>query len=89
MTWWAETGMMEARDIDISNGVNSVSEEDVLARLMGLEEQMNIAQAHIPHANEVLHHEFVQSFRWVSHVNLSLSISEISLENVELSALHG
>lgn len=30
MTWCAETGMMEARDIDISSGVNKVSVDDEL-----------------------------------------------------------
>lgn len=33
-----------------------------------------------PHANEVLHHEFVESFSGVGHVHLSFAISEVCLE---------
>lgn len=34
MTWWAETGMMEASDMDISRGVNKVSAEEELYRYL-------------------------------------------------------
>ena len=30
MSWWADTGIMEARDIEISKGENRASEEDDL-----------------------------------------------------------
>jgi len=32
-----------------------------------------------PHANKILHHEFVKCFGWVRHVNFSLAIPEVRL----------
>ena len=65
--------------MDISKGVNSVSEEEVLARLMGLERQVDLAQAHVPHANEVLHHELMEGFCRMRHVYFAFAVPEVRL----------
>ncbi len=63
--------------MDISSGVNSVSEEDPLKRRS--DEVFGHKCMHAPHADEVLHHELVQGFRRVRHVNFALAIPEVRL----------
>ena len=69
--------MMDASDIDISRGVNRVSEDEELHA--ELSPRLDCMELCVPHANEVLHHELVQSFRGVGHVDLSLTVSEVCL----------
>ncbi len=37
-----------------------------------------------PHSNKVLHHELVESFRWMRHIHFALTILEIGLKRVSL-----
>ena len=81
MTWCAETGMMEARDIESSIGLKRASEvEDLLFTVSKLQD--DDVEAAEPHAYEVLHHELVQGLGRMCHVNLPLSIPEICLRMV-------
>lgn len=42
---------------------------------------------HVPRANIVLHHELMNSLRWVRHIDLALSIFKIGLRSIEGSLL--
>ncbi len=74
--------MIDARDIDISSGVNKVSVDDELKREV-FSSHLEDVRKNAPHANEVLHHEFMESFGRVGHVHLSLAIPEVRLERYE------
>ena len=71
--------MMEARDMDISSGVNRVSAEDVLSESFRLPWHMLCGGQNAPHSNEILHHELVESLRRMRHVYFTLAVAEVGL----------
>lgn len=74
--------MIEARDMVISRGENNASDDDELE----LDSVSNTSEIHkgvAPRSNVVLHHEFVNCFGRVCHVNLSLSIPKVCLYRSE------
>ena len=74
--------MMEAKDICMSKGEKRPSEVEEL--------RINISHEPIqrdllsPHASKILHHELVDRFCWVGHVNFPFTISEVRLGTLEL-----
>lgn len=70
--------MMEAKDMAISVGVNSVSVEDELTQSLVYIFQVD-DQYNEPHPDVVLHHEFMECFCRVCHVDLAFAIAEICL----------
>lgn len=71
--------MIRSRDIERSRGENKASEDDELGRAQLCMSTKCGEGDEIPHAYEVLHHELVESLRWVGHINLPWPISKISL----------
>lgn len=74
--------MIDARDIERSNGENSASEVEELVTLIGVERSHKIIDRGAPHTHEVLHHELVQRLRRVRHIHLSFPISEVRLKTI-------
>lgn len=70
--------MMEAREMDRSRGEKSASDVD---ELDGTPDECarGTRAENVPHAHEILHHEFVQRLGRVGHVDLALSILEVGL----------
>ena len=86
--------MMDASDIDISRGVNRVSEDEELHAK--LSPRLACVELCVPHANEVLHHKLENGLCRMCHVDFPLPVFEISLHrtghkshsrNEELKAL--
>lgn len=72
-------GMMKASDIVMSKGVKRASDEDELSRRQSV---FVYKIEHLPHANIVLHHEFMNGLGGVCHVNFAISVSEIRLKRI-------
>jgi hypothetical protein len=73
--------MMERRDISMSIGEKSASDVDELGEAL-LWRPRKRKPDDAPHTSKVLHHELVNGFCWVGHVNFSFSIFEVRLELV-------
>jgi hypothetical protein len=78
--------MIEESDIDSSNGVNKASEDEELkcgiinVSLFTMTCGINQSR---PHANKVLHHKLVYSFRRMRHVYFAFAILEVGLRRDE------
>ena len=69
--------MIEAKDMLKSRGVNRESVEPELR--VKVEKVVESSETGIPHSEEVLHNEFVNSLGGMRHIHFALSISEIGL----------
>ncbi len=69
---------MDASDIVISNGEKRASDVDELECVV-TNQRVQVKVIWVPHPHIILHHELVDSFGWMGHVNLSCSISEVCL----------
>jgi hypothetical protein len=65
----------------MSSGEKSASEEEELAQYSKFKQLMSGEKIHSPGSYKVLHHEFVNRLCRVGHVNFSLPIFEIRLND--------
>ena len=70
--------MMEDNDIERSRGEKSASDVDELESVFR-SCYLGGERRRVPHSHEILHHELVQGFCRVGHVNFTRSVSEIGL----------
>ena len=75
---------MSAIDIDNSIGEKSASDdEDLHTKIEYILFKTGLVWQDGPHTHKVLHHELVQCFRRMRHVDFALSIFEIRLPRRE------
>lgn len=74
-------GMIFGKDNDKSNGVNKGSADAELKQRQYVCIHVYAKAEREPHSDEVLHDEFVYSFRWMCHIDLSLAVFKIGLRD--------